>query len=432
MKQNDNRIQVHCPTCHVVEAVISGWEGTDWADGPMEPVPMTDDGRVERAWGPAPGAVRRWRYTYLSMDDFMRPQKVQKAVLTAIEASIYEAPSDWGLTPDEAVEAGRAAGFQDGELRDAIRDVLQAGQVEQSTGSRLRFAPQVVHLLELLDFLVERKPERRDVQAFQFIYDFFEKRAQELGREKALATRAALVAQGAAAGLTGKNVEVAVEVLLLGGVLVQQDKSVLRFTGSYASPKVQRQHHRTARRAREELPGVHAAVRDILARRHDGRPSAAETLVAFSDVVARLGHQRFVTWWVHLREELSLADVLLQPTTTIVSCAALAEGALALVAARAREKGLWTSLPDGPKNWKLEALLRAAQSGVPPILKDTEGVRCRMLNQSRQRIHAGRLLEDPTLTVDWKPEEAREARSTLDMLLRRIIDWPPLPNLFLK
>jgi hypothetical protein len=32
-----------CPTCHEVEAVISGWEETLWADGPMDPVPMTDD-----------------------------------------------------------------------------------------------------------------------------------------------------------------------------------------------------------------------------------------------------------------------------------------------------------------------------------------------------------------------------------------------------
>jgi len=36
-------IQVHCPACHEVEAVISGWEDTLWAEGQMEPVPMTDD-----------------------------------------------------------------------------------------------------------------------------------------------------------------------------------------------------------------------------------------------------------------------------------------------------------------------------------------------------------------------------------------------------
>ena len=38
-----DRIQVHCPTCHEVEAIISGWDETLWAEGPMEPVPMADD-----------------------------------------------------------------------------------------------------------------------------------------------------------------------------------------------------------------------------------------------------------------------------------------------------------------------------------------------------------------------------------------------------
>jgi hypothetical protein len=42
-KLNDDRIQAHCPTCQDVEAVISGWEGTVWAEGQMDPVPMTDD-----------------------------------------------------------------------------------------------------------------------------------------------------------------------------------------------------------------------------------------------------------------------------------------------------------------------------------------------------------------------------------------------------
>lgn len=31
------------PICHEDEAVISGWEETLWADGPMEPLLMTDD-----------------------------------------------------------------------------------------------------------------------------------------------------------------------------------------------------------------------------------------------------------------------------------------------------------------------------------------------------------------------------------------------------
>ena len=42
-KQNDDRIQADCPTCHEVEAIISGWQDTVWAEGQMEPVPTADD-----------------------------------------------------------------------------------------------------------------------------------------------------------------------------------------------------------------------------------------------------------------------------------------------------------------------------------------------------------------------------------------------------
>ena len=42
-KRADNRISVFCSRCHKLEAVISGWEDTVWADGPMPPLPMIDD-----------------------------------------------------------------------------------------------------------------------------------------------------------------------------------------------------------------------------------------------------------------------------------------------------------------------------------------------------------------------------------------------------
>jgi hypothetical protein len=29
--------------CRATEAIIAGWHDTDWAEGPMEPGPMTDD-----------------------------------------------------------------------------------------------------------------------------------------------------------------------------------------------------------------------------------------------------------------------------------------------------------------------------------------------------------------------------------------------------
>lgn len=42
-KRNDNRLAAFCSLCHKMETIISGWEATVWADGPMQPLPMTDD-----------------------------------------------------------------------------------------------------------------------------------------------------------------------------------------------------------------------------------------------------------------------------------------------------------------------------------------------------------------------------------------------------
>ena len=42
-KRADDRISVFCSRCHEIEAVISGWEETAWADGPMAPLPTSDD-----------------------------------------------------------------------------------------------------------------------------------------------------------------------------------------------------------------------------------------------------------------------------------------------------------------------------------------------------------------------------------------------------
>jgi len=43
MKRADDRIEVFCRSCRDIEAVISGWQDTDWAEGVMPAAPMTDD-----------------------------------------------------------------------------------------------------------------------------------------------------------------------------------------------------------------------------------------------------------------------------------------------------------------------------------------------------------------------------------------------------
>ena len=42
VKLPDNRIQAYCRDCRNVEALISGWEDSLWAEGVMPPVPMSE------------------------------------------------------------------------------------------------------------------------------------------------------------------------------------------------------------------------------------------------------------------------------------------------------------------------------------------------------------------------------------------------------
>lgn len=44
-KGADARIEAYCIVCGEVEAVIAGWQETDWAEGPMEPISVPREER---------------------------------------------------------------------------------------------------------------------------------------------------------------------------------------------------------------------------------------------------------------------------------------------------------------------------------------------------------------------------------------------------
>jgi len=43
IKTTDDRVLARCLVCREEEALVHNWQGTDWANGPMEPVPATLD-----------------------------------------------------------------------------------------------------------------------------------------------------------------------------------------------------------------------------------------------------------------------------------------------------------------------------------------------------------------------------------------------------
>jgi hypothetical protein len=116
--------------------------------------------------------------------------------------------------------------------------------------------------------------------------------------------------------------------------------------------------------------------------------------------------------------------------TACILSAALAEGALVLIVKRAQKLGLATmaskTFGQSATSWKFDDLLSSAASGGADAIFDQKvRDRAARLNTIRNRIHVGRLMtEQPTGTIpDIRTEEAREAKETLDIILRSILDW---------
>jgi hypothetical protein len=121
----------------------------------------------------------------------------------------------------------------------------------------------------------------------------------------------------------------------------------------------------------------------------------------------------------------------------LVLSAALVEGALIFVVAHARKRNLNVfrskDFDGAPRTWKIEDLVKSAATGNDSaILDEPTRFRAITLVQTRQRIHAGRMLSEfPSgMIPDLRPEEARDARATAEQVVRRVLDWlgryPPI------
>jgi alpha-beta hydrolase superfamily lysophospholipase len=77
------------------------------------------------------------------------------------------------------------------------------------------------------------------------------------------------------------------------------------------------------------------------------------------------------------------------------------------------------------KTWKIDDLVNsAAHGGSDAILDPQTKNRADGLIFTRQRVHAGRMLQEyPNGVPDLKPEEAREAKRIAEQVVRRVLDW---------
>lgn len=356
-----------------------------------------------------------------------RVGEIQRFLSMALECSVYIEPADPGLTYEELLEASRHAGFKAGETDDAFRNYRASFRENE----RQRMLPALHDAMMLLGFHHAQDPDFRNFDAFEFVLSALRHEVQEAGESKARIERATLVQRGVDKGMKRHDLEVAVTSYVLGDVLAK-DGGLLGFKPGKARWGLPSDRVAGGHRSSISVPlrtQAYRIVKDIVERRSDGRPASAEPLAAFAEQLDKLGYGHFRMWWVQMLGELDRSSAVASPVTTCVLAAALVEGALTFVVRHARATNLGpmgsTDFEGKPKGWKIEKLIESAARGnADPILDNNARLRADTLVQTRQRIHAGRMLEEyPGGVPDLRPEEARDARATAELVVRRILDW---------
>lgn len=340
----------------------------------------------------------------------------------ALMCSIFVSPTDPGLTYEEAFEIGRQAGYQNGEIGDTFP------HVSKTDYGRVRYVP-THHDIVFSEVFESSEDALLSLPAADFVYSALNERIKADGIQRARLDRGVIVERAVIAGLDRPAVEGAITCLLLSGQLMEREggiapkiqSGVLKPLGEQSRPRSS--HRRTAR------PRALALVRDVVARRADGRPQQSEPLDAFPDALEQIGFKAFRMWWTQTVTELRGSDPHSAPVSCVVLSAALVEGALTFAAkyARSAQLGAFQSsnFEGEPRTWKAEKLIEsAAMGGSAAIFTPQIKARAEHLNKTRQRVHAGRMLgEYPGGPPDLRPEEGRDAKATAEQVVRAVLDW---------
>jgi hypothetical protein len=351
--------------------------------------------------------------------------KVKTFIREAIECSVFIRPREPGLTFVEINEIGARIGFQPGEIGDSFRTM---GLRTIGHGSKL-LAPEQ-HTVFNWKFYLPEDPEYRNFDAFDFVFTEFGTLARSLGQARAQIERSAIVSRAISRGLPESEIETAITILILAETMSEKD-GLLRFNNTaYASGSLPSEQAKSQRGMRRETRAqVMPIVRDVISRRTDGRPQHSEPFEAFAERLDSLGYATFRLWWVQIVSELKRSDVHSASVSVCVLAGALVEGVLTFVVKHARESQFGpfrSSNFDGqPRQWRIDDLVASAASGgQSSILDAASKSRADLLIRTRQRIHAGRMLsEHPAGVPDLRPDEARDAKQTAELVVRQVLDW---------
>jgi hypothetical protein len=362
------------------------------------------------------------------MSGHISHQPVTNFLRAALECSIYHAPTDPGLTYEELIVAGERADFMPGEINDALPHIIT--QTFGGGNRRLQLSRSVAPLL--MNFIPREDPDYRNVEAFDFVFEELRQSARMYGEGNAKIERSVIVERAVSRRLPRLDVEAAITIMLMNEILTEKD-SVLSFASGkagYGTPGDQLKTPMLGRTIRKDARArAYPIVKDIIARRTDGRPKSPEPLAAFADELEKLGYGPFRLWWTQLVAEYKQTTPQTASVMATVLAAALVEGALTFVVQHARSRNLPPFRSDDfkgePRSWRLDKLIASAASGgEAAILDQPTRLRAEGLNQTRQRIHAGRMLSDfPNGPADLKPEQARDAQTTADLVVGHVIEW---------
>lgn len=357
--------------------------------------------------------------------DFDEMQRIKEFVTSAVEASVLEAPLAPGLNYLELVTLGEPNGCKKGQIERHL-PMLQAGNdIVMGPGGRYVPSPMVAQTMcGCLGFVYEPDPVNRSCLAF--IQKTLKAIADDEGDASAQLERSVLVHRAEAEGLPNLDTEAAITLLLLAEALIEKN-GIVRYRPG------QDQMGRPLKTPGQPLPKalltrLRGPVRDVVARRSDGRPTAVEPLRAFEERLAGLGFQKFQAWWRQTVIELNHMDAHHSPISTVVLSASLCEATLIFAGVRARAMGKPLRFRDAekqPRFWRMDQLATAAKNGDNSILTPQTADRCIELNRMRQRVHMSRLIdtEDNPPTPDTNPQEARDARATTDMVVGQVLKW---------
>jgi hypothetical protein len=151
-------------------------------------------------------------------------QEIVHLFKAAVECSIFLNPVEPGLTYGELREIGQRAGYQAGEINDALR---YAGEV--SAPGKDRIIPDQ-HERASFVFYMEEEPDFRNLKAFDFAISQLNERVKVDGMQNAQLARAVLVERAVRADIPRNDIEAAITCLIMSNTLTERHE-VLRFDG---------------------------------------------------------------------------------------------------------------------------------------------------------------------------------------------------------